>query len=242
MEEVNQTPQSINNETPAIKTNNVKPNNGFLVSLLSVLLLISVLIAGFFAYQTQNLVKEITKLRVDHTPITTVEPLPTSKPVSYHGYDAEGKRFSLNLGNECTEEIKSFDNVNIICNKTDFVMTINPQAGGSGANSTPTISKLKFGNFEWEKRLFIDKDGEYATYGMEYGKDYYLIQVIYDPYSIESSKYFDQILSTFKFVEPVVSNSPVACTEEAKICPDGSAVGRSGSKCEFAPCPTSTSN
>jgi hypothetical protein len=32
-------------------------------------------------------------------------------------------------------------------------------------------------------------------------------------------------------------NQPVACTEEAKICPDGSAVGRIGPNCEFAPCP-----
>ncbi|MFA5131215.1 MAG: GerMN domain-containing protein [Patescibacteria group bacterium] len=33
-------------------------------------------------------------------------------------------------------------------------------------------------------------------------------------------------------------NGPVACTMEAKICPDGSAVGRSGPNCEFAPCPS----
>ncbi len=32
-------------------------------------------------------------------------------------------------------------------------------------------------------------------------------------------------------------NKPVACTEEAKVCPDGSAVGRVGPNCEFAPCP-----
>ena len=29
----------------------------------------------------------------------------------------------------------------------------------------------------------------------------------------------------------------VACTMEAKLCPDGSAVGRFGPNCEFAPCP-----
>ncbi len=29
----------------------------------------------------------------------------------------------------------------------------------------------------------------------------------------------------------------VACTQDAKICPDGTAVGREGSNCEFAPCP-----
>lgn len=29
----------------------------------------------------------------------------------------------------------------------------------------------------------------------------------------------------------------VMCTMDAKLCPDGSAVGRSGPHCEFAPCP-----
>ena len=32
----------------------------------------------------------------------------------------------------------------------------------------------------------------------------------------------------------------VACTLEAKLCPDGSAVGRVGPNCEFAPCPIKT--
>lgn len=31
-----------------------------------------------------------------------------------------------------------------------------------------------------------------------------------------------------------------ACTEEAKLCPDGSAVGRTGPECEFAACPAAT--
>jgi len=36
--------------------------------------------------------------------------------------------------------------------------------------------------------------------------------------------------------------SPVACTAEAKLCSDGSAVGRSGPNCEFAPCPGEEAN
>ncbi len=32
----------------------------------------------------------------------------------------------------------------------------------------------------------------------------------------------------------------IACTLDAKICPDGTSVGRSGPKCEFASCPTSS--
>lgn len=34
-----------------------------------------------------------------------------------------------------------------------------------------------------------------------------------------------------------VTPRPVACTMEAKQCPDGSYVGRSGAACEFAACP-----
>ncbi len=30
---------------------------------------------------------------------------------------------------------------------------------------------------------------------------------------------------------------PVMCTQDAKQCPDGSYVGRSGPRCEFATCP-----
>ena len=44
-----------------------------------------------------------------------------------------------------------------------------------------------------------------------------------------------------------VGNSPrgdgdgVVCTMEAKLCPDGSYVGRTGPNCEFTPCPIHTS-
>lgn len=118
MEELNQTPQVVSGEQPVAKS------NGFLISLLSILLLLAVLIAGFFAYQTQNLVKEIVKLQPTPTPIATVTPPPT--PI---------------------------------------------ETSTATSSATPT-SKI------------------------------------------------------------------VACTMEAKICPDGSAVGRSGKNCEFAPCPT----
>lgn len=43
-------------------------------------------------------------------------------------------------------------------------------------------------------------------------------------------------LTVFNFSEPEEGNN-YACTLEAKICPDGSAVGRSGPSCEFAECP-----
>ncbi|MDD5391692.1 MAG: hypothetical protein PHE17_01600 [Thiothrix sp.] len=36
---------------------------------------------------------------------------------------------------------------------------------------------------------------------------------------------------------PLPPGGGIACTQEAKMCPDGSAVGRTGPHCEFAPCP-----
>ena len=38
------------------------------------------------------------------------------------------------------------------------------------------------------------------------------------------------------FVAACAQNDQVACTMDAKICPDGSAVGRISPDCEFAPC------
>lgn len=52
--------------------------------------------------------------------------------------------------------------------------------------------------------------------------------------------FFVALLAVFSFVVSSFvdqSSAPVACTLEAKICPDGSAVGRTGPHCEFAPCP-----
>lgn len=53
--------------------------NGFLVSLLSVLLLLACIAAGFFAYQTQTLVKELNSYKVVATP--SVVPSMSSAPV-----------------------------------------------------------------------------------------------------------------------------------------------------------------
>ncbi len=46
---------------------------------------------------------------------------------------------------------------------------------------------------------------------------------------------------TVVVVNPTTTE-PVVCTMDAKLCPDGSYVGRTGPKCEFAACPTPTTN
>lgn len=50
----------------------------------------------------------------------------------------------------------------------------------------------------------------------------------------ENMKTYSKILSTFKFTD----QEQVACTQEAKLCPDGKTyVARQGHNCEFASCP-----
>lgn len=50
---------------------------------------------------------------------------------------------------------------------------------------------------------------------------------------------YQALLMEQTYTTPSVTPSPtlIACTEEAKICPDGSAVGRTGPNCEFSKCP-----
>lgn len=48
---------------------------------------------------------------------------------------------------------------------------------------------------------------------------------------------------TIPHIPPVLkADEPVACQMDAKICPDGSGVGRTGPTCEFALCPSPTAS
>lgn len=49
-----------------------------------------------------------------------------------------------------------------------------------------------------------------------------------------------QMISSFKFIDQgqlVDTKDQTFCTQEAKVCPDGTSVGRTGPNCEFATCP-----
>ena len=51
-----------------------------------------------------------------------------------------------------------------------------------------------------------------------------------------------QLLTNRQVVTVATTTGQVVCTMEAKQCPDGSYVGRQGSKCEFKACPAPTSS
>lgn len=45
------------------------------------------------------------------------------------------------------------------------------------------------------------------------------------------------VITTVYFINREHATEPIACTMEARQCPDGSYVGREGPDCSFAPCP-----
>lgn len=45
------------------------------------------------------------------------------------------------------------------------------------------------------------------------------------------------LLGAYWLVQPTFVDNQIVCTQEAKVCPDGSSVGRTGPNCEFAACP-----
>ncbi len=57
--------------------------------------------------------------------------------------------------------------------------------------------------------------------------------VVITTYDTGETDLFSQIVGSLK----VTTESTTMCTQEAKLCPDGSYVSRTGPKCEFAACP-----
>ena len=100
----NTTTQSQPAETVPLPTIKKPKQSNFLVVILAILLVISIAIAGFFAYQTQNLNKELTLLKV--RPIATASPIVVAisddEYMGWKTYNNEGF-FSFRYPSEYTE-------------------------------------------------------------------------------------------------------------------------------------------
>jgi hypothetical protein len=140
-----------------------------------------------------------------------------------------------------------------------IIYSIVPSHGFVG--TTITIQGLNLAGFEGDKNIWI-KDINSGAKGLIHGDssstDNHITFKLADRYCASDVSYsglecpsYLNIKTTdyILYVEPwgVKSNEvkfsldrsfvPVACTADAKLCPDGTYVGRSGPKCEFV-CPT----
>lgn len=131
--------------------------NNFLVILLSVLLLLSVSIAGFFAYQTQTLVKELTLLKSSPTLVSSAEPTldPTADWKTYtnakYGFSFKYPKDSIiKTDTILTDGSIEFSNFIFILEKTDGTLIdyINRLKDTNGAIPTSKVVN-KFETVEW---------------------------------------------------------------------------------------------
>ncbi|HCR36420.1 hypothetical protein A2130_02145 [Candidatus Woesebacteria bacterium GWC2_33_12] len=217
------------NQTPIMPTAEspqsvAKPNN-FLIILLSTLLFISLVIAGFFAYQTQKLVLELQGIRNEElvTQTATPEPVATTDPTT-DWKEIENKEYNFIFKYptdwKLSESLKP-DNTNWYSG--NIYQLISPNASvdhGEVANgSYLTINVVKpdpnYSNFDeyrsfsanqykykYSQRKVNDIEGfvfsennKIVGFAFENKGLFIVINWIYS----ETSEFVDQILSTFKF-------------------------------------------
>lgn len=65
-----------------------------------------------------------------------------------------------------------------------------------------------------------------------------LLKIKIDPASTKKESPYPSSFGLWNIVPNPKINSPRACTQEAKRCPDGSYASRTGPNCEFSPCPS----
>ena len=208
MENQTQLPVNQSVSETVIQTEQLPKKSNFLIILLSSLLIISLMIAGFFAFQTQRLVKELRVMSDESKQKTVATPEPTSDPTAdWKTYTNDKYKFSLKYPSEIKNHKVSINVMKITgfgyCylyndEKTIVVDGINAKtADGVGTGDTEICD---------QSRDIMSKKGNtfvLIPLGVNNGdlpEDQIFINYDYPLSDLNVAKNnFDQILSTFKF-------------------------------------------
>jgi len=233
---VNNTPQSV----APIKLSSAK-----LVAFMFILIILLLGTTVFFFYQNSQLKKQVALLPTP-SPIALETPDPTADWKTYLSQDFgfsfkyPGDIFShedvsqknmLSWTNKAVDDLGDVDDNTVLMNLYIYT-NFDANELNKYTADTWTISYLPLKGAATER-----------SFTASYLRGKVVYQLVMNAWTDETlTKYeetFNQILSTFKFIEATNSASPTqkACTLEAKICPDGTSVGRTGPNCEFAACP-----
>lgn len=217
-------PEALNQEQT---TKSSTDNHWVTIVSMAIFVLLSLAAVAFLYYQNQQLKSMLASYQ---TPIPT--PTPSAIPDATAGWNTfVDKKFNYSFkypeawSDKTEVNEKSLGNFTIESDEGERIH-------GVTFSGTPDTENDKRNNGSSKSFVINNKTYLFVTYVECDG-----------PGCLMGSKHldiFNQVLSTFKFVSPTASPSakPVACTQEAKLCPDGSSVGRTGPNCEFAPCPT----
>jgi hypothetical protein len=201
------------NQTLIEQLNQPQKNNPVII-LLSILLFISVAIAGFFAFQTQKLAYELKIIRITPTTIPTIMPTiePSSEPVATtkatpdptanwktYKNDQYGMSFKypsyLKLEVENIKPVNSGNYILLTFDRAVFVDSFTIKISAN-APRRPTIlmetepyATKKLGSYSWYMYMLS------ADSGLQMDKNNILYSVVYR----NREDLIFQILSTFKF-------------------------------------------
>ncbi len=243
----------IEDQIPNNKSQLTNGTNNVTVISMAVFVLLSLSAVGFLYYQNQQLKKMLTNY---NAPVVSPTPSPTStstpafaiNPKTGWKIDSRISDFTFEFPSDWIEQ----KDKSLQSDDTTMSLSIAERQGieyyFKVTSKTRIINGIKM-NLEYYSGA--DKNGDIGSKRLIFvaipkTKNNLAIYFTYDSSNQKvAESIFDQILSTFQFTGPSeasakedkFSPTPKACTQEAKLCSDGSYVGRIGPNCEFAPCP-----
>lgn len=195
-----------------IQTEQPKQSN-FLIILLSSLLFISVIIAGFFAYQTQQLVKELQMMKSEQKQMTepTSESVATPDPTAdWKTYSFLNFNFTLKYPSESAALVEESKD-NLVINfypssEKSFSLQSRPSEGLESLVTINTPEILLIDDQSWSVSKIPTRTSDFG-YNVAGNGPFYILQTKADDYLylfvVSGNQLNDehlQILSTFKFV------------------------------------------
>ncbi len=235
-EVLNQTPIEPDVPNPEVK----KSGNSITVAAMALFVLLTLSAVAFLYYQNQQLKSMLAlyqnqqlkgMLASYQTPVSSSTPVATTDPTAdWKTYQDQKYQYLFKYPeswiDKTDDSSRILGNFTLETNSGEFVT-------GTVFTGTPDIENDKKNGGSSKSFVLTEQIYLLVTYveclgpGCDLSKKYLDI--------------FNQVISTFKIAGAQVSNSAStqkACTMEAKLCPDGSSVGRGGPNCEFTPCPT----
>lgn len=247
--------QTVSNQVqqPTIPTSPAPKHHSFLTSKLFLItlaigVLFTIVYAGIYLYLGSHL----DQIRSSNpTPTTVSKPSPIPDPTAnWKTYRNEKYGFetkyhpesnpSEKVGNETVGQFTylllirfginpiKFPGYELRINKQQTLDDYRSELIGHITDKIDSEEEILLNGNKWTKinyGVFVTTDYVSSTTAITNHAGY--------SYAITSSD-IDQILSTFKFTD---QEDHVVCTQDAKLCPDGSYVSRQPPNCEFAACP-----
>ncbi len=242
----------VNNQPPSTK-------KSLLSKKLIILIVVFMILVGGGAttYVAFNNKSKPAPIVPKEAPISTPSPTPVDETANWKTYVDAKLNFSIKyppqiaiyrtLSEGGVEFVKS-ENKEKDLREVNTLAVYSREVGGTNPEEVfknsecpkpcnEKIEQVELNNAMGVKTLGPGYPYTYNYYLTNKNKTATVVRLFISPNNIDPDKdltLFEKMFFTFKFLD---STEPVACTQDVKLCPDGSYVERQPPGCEFAPCP-----